>query len=133
MRILYMLLPLLGISVAAPAMSAQERSEEECRRRHPSYESPVEYASCTADSEGARRSLNSTLAALSAQVPADHRRLLTKAQSKWAAYRDAHCSFDAGGNIGSTGNSGDVITCIADMDRERARYLQSDLKERWTR
>ena len=126
----FTLLFCLGLLAIGSAARADEKDEGECMRLHPEITSPVEVVTCTSDIEGSRKKLNAAYGALARKVPADALTLLEKAQRSWLAYRVAQCDYNAGGNIGSTGNSSDIIACTANMNRARATDLEDDLK-RW--
>jgi uncharacterized protein YecT (DUF1311 family) len=111
--------------------AAQERDEDECLRLNPSISSPVEMATCTSDLAGSEAALTSALANLRDQVPIEHRVALDKAQQAWLAHRRAQCEWEAGGYPGNTGHSASIIGCTADLNRERARYLERDRQARW--
>lgn len=116
--------------IASPAV-CQERTEEECKELHPRMLSPVEYATCTSDLIGSKQRLNSAYAELRLRVSAEYQELLVKAQTAWLRYRDTQCAYDAGAFIGGTAHTSDVITCTANMNRERAKYFADEL-ERWS-
>ena len=120
------------IAVVLPiaAATAQIRTEDECLRLHPQISSPVEYASCAYDGEGAERSMRAAYAKLRSKTGQDHRQLLEKAQSAWIANRDAQCAYEAEGYPGSTMSSASIIACVADANRARAEYLMDDAR-RW--
>jgi uncharacterized protein YecT (DUF1311 family) len=115
--------------VATPAFS-QQRTEDECVRRHPNRTAAVEIVSCTFDSSGARMALKRALHRLLTTVPAERRAQLLRSQATWATARDAQCAYEAGGFGGSTGNSSDIIACVADSNRARAKWLIDDV-DRW--
>lgn len=119
----------LGSSEQAEA--ARASSEEECGRRFPTGASSVQIAACTSDLSGSERAVEGAYAALRMRVPDEQRAALERAQDAWRKHRDAQCAWEAGGTAGSTGHSSAIIACTADMNRRRAAYLRSDLKERW--
>jgi len=51
--------------------------------------------------------------------------LLKTAEHKWIQYRDAHCAFDASGELGGSLGSVEIITCSAELTGDRARYLET--------
>lgn len=120
-----------AVAVSGSVAWSEERNEDECLRLQPGIASPVEMATCTSDLLGSKRAVADALANLRAHIPLENRNQLEKAQRAWLFYRDTRCSWEAGGNPGSTGNSAAVIACTADMNRERAKYLRDDLKDRW--
>ena len=131
MKPLFLLAATVALALASTVGRGEERNEDECLRLHPGIRSPVEMATCSSDSSGSKRALDDALAELLAQVPAEYHAALDNAQRAWAVHRDAQCRWEAGGNPGSTGYSSAIIACTADMNRQRAKYLRDDLKDRW--
>jgi uncharacterized protein YecT (DUF1311 family) len=130
MRILLFISAMIAFALTSEASQAQERDEDECLRLQPSITSPVEMAACTSDLRGSEQAVDKAVAELRSRVPAESRRLLDEAQRRWTQHRNAQCRWEAGGAIGSTMNSSDIVGCLADMNRERANYLRDELK-RW--
>lgn len=110
--------------------NAQERSEDECLRLHPEISSPVEMASCTWDVSRSTQSMSSSLTKLSNRLSAEQRPLLEEAQQAWVSFRDAECTWRAGGKAGNTISTSDVIACTAEMNRARAKHLEDELRQR---
>jgi uncharacterized protein YecT (DUF1311 family) len=88
-------------------------------------------ATCTSDLQGSKEALDAALGDLRAHVTGEYLNQLDQAQRTWTTYRDALCIWEASGSLGSTSQDADVIACTADMNRERAKYLKDDLKNRW--
>jgi uncharacterized protein YecT (DUF1311 family) len=130
MRILFFISAMIAFALTSEASQAQERDEDECLRLQPSITSPVEMAACTSDLTGSEQTVDKAVAELRSRVPAESRRLLDEAQRRWTKHRNAQCRCEAGGAVGSTMNSSDIVGCVADMNRERANYLRDELK-RW--
>ncbi|WP_199556278.1 lysozyme inhibitor LprI family protein [Sandaracinobacteroides hominis] len=120
----------LAAALLGSGAIAQEKTEGECQRMHPTISSPVEYATCMYDSENAERSMRAAYSKLRSRVSGEYLLLLEKAQSAWIASRDSQCAYDAGGNPGSTGSDSSIIACIAGANRARTAYLLHDL-QRW--
>jgi uncharacterized protein YecT (DUF1311 family) len=123
--------PLAAIVVSflvltAERSQAQVRNEDQCLRLQPGIRSPVEMARCTFDLHGSESALNSAVAEARAAQTSERRREFDAFQHSWVKYRDALCSWEAGGIPGSTGNMAAVIACVADRNRERTRYLRQD-------
>ena len=55
------------------------------------------------------------------------RQLLTTAQRKWVAFRDAECSFTTLRSAGGSINAMEQNNCLADLTRNRATELQNHL------
>jgi len=55
------------------------------------------------------------------------RRLLTDAQRKWIAFRDAECAFTTVRTAGGSINAMNVDNCLAELIRSRAAELQNHL------
>lgn len=56
---------------------------------------------------------------------ADTRRLLTDAQRKWVAFRDAECTFTTVRSAGGSINAMQVNSCLAELTRNRVIELQN--------
>ena len=123
-------LPALLFLIFSGNAHAQERSEEQCLRLHPEIMSPVEMVSCSWDITGSTKSMNSALKNLSNRLPEEQRPLLEDVQRAWVSFRDAECVWRASGTASNTINSSDIIACTADMNRARAKHLESELRER---
>ena len=122
---------LLAAGLSSTGAWSQVREEDDCLVLKPGITSPVEMATCAFDLPGSKLALDKAFAELRRGVPADHRRLLDKAQRAWIAHRTTQCLREAGGTPGSTGHSSAIIGCTAEMNRERATSLRSELKDRW--
>lgn len=110
-------------------IAAQEKDEDECLRLRPAIRSPVEMARCTSDLDGSELALQRAYSALRRRAGSEALPDLEKAQKAWITFRDAECEYSAGGS--GTGHSSAVIACMADMNRAKAKELESD-RERWT-
>jgi uncharacterized protein YecT (DUF1311 family) len=119
------------LAVLSSSSQAQVRQEDECVRLHPSMVSPVEMADCTSDLAGSEQTLANAFLDLRSQVPKEYQDALDASQLAWAKFRAAQCEWEAGGSPGSTDWSSSVIACTADLNRQRAKFLADDLKERW--
>lgn len=54
-------------------------------------------------------------------------RLLTEAQRKWLAFRDAECAFTTVRTAGGSVNAMNTSNCLAELTRGRATELQNHL------
>jgi uncharacterized protein YecT (DUF1311 family) len=119
---------LIAFSLAFRPTYAEERDEDECVRLQPGITSPVQLAACTSDLEGSEQAVQKAVAELRSRIPLEGRPLLDEVQRTWMQHRNAQCRWEAGGEVGSTMNSSDVVGCVADMNRERATYLRDQLQ-----
>lgn len=130
MRYLLPALAFVAFAVLGSAGRAQERSEDECSRLQPAIRSPVEMATCTVDLAGSQRQLETALSRLQNSENSKHRSMIEKAHRLWLGFRDAECARKAGGYVGSTMHSSDIIACTAAMNRNRAAEIRQELLAR---
>jgi uncharacterized protein YecT (DUF1311 family) len=121
-------LSFIAFALLSGATHAEARDEEECLRLQPGITSPVQMAACTSDLGGSEQAVQKAVAELRSRIPVESRPLLDEVQQTWTQHRNAQCRWEAGGAVGSTMNSSDVVGCTADINRERATYLQDQLK-----
>jgi uncharacterized protein YecT (DUF1311 family) len=69
--------------------------------------------------------LNAEYARVSGIISVKQLPLLVNAEKQWVLFRDAHCIFDASGEMGGTLEKLEELSCRAEITGERARYLES--------
>ncbi len=82
------------------------------------------------DLQTANHQLNSTYHNLMKLEDNRGRKKLQAAQRDWLTYRDKHCAFEADAYRGGTLQAQVVLTCKANLSRDRIQQLQTESAQR---
>ena len=118
---------LLSLLFAASICAQPQKKSEPC----PNAQTQAELNDCAGrEYKKADAELNQTYQKLVALLEADDKAQLRDVENAWIKYRDANCNFVADQYKGGTIRPMILGFCLADVTRNRAAELKSQIEDR---